>query len=344
MFRTNNFRTGIRVCRVIKGKDAGTWGKMELRSFTVRGAKHLNRAWIAVALLSTTIPTCAQTSPPTLAFDVASVKPDRSAAEDTNANFPLGPGDVYAANGGNFITTNFPLIVYINFAYRVTANQQAALRKHLPDWVLNERFDITAKTDKHDATKDEMRQMMRSLLAERFHLQIHSEDEEQSVYALELVKPGTLGPKLQPHPPGDTCAHTPQEVDASRPRPALYLGEAVYPTFCGGVMGDDGKVPGTLALAARDVPLSLIATTLAGPGGLDRPVVDRTGLTGKFDFLLEFAPDRRPQPGDATTAPLDVAGPGIAQALKQQLGLKLVPTKAPVQVWVVDHIEHATEN
>jgi uncharacterized protein (TIGR03435 family) len=109
-------------------------------------------------------------------------------------------------------------------------------------------------------------------------------------------------------------------------------------------MGHAGKTPGTLALAARDVPLSLIATTLAGPGGIDRPVIDRTGLTGKYDFLLEFAQERRSQPGDPAAQPLDVAGPGIAQALKQQLGLKLVPTKAPVQVWVVDHIEHATEN
>ena len=55
-------------------------------------------------------------------------------------------------------------------------------------------------------------------------------------------------------------------------------------------------------------------------------------------------PERGPQPGDSGASPLDVAGPGIAQALKEQLGLKLVPEKAPVQVWVVDHIEHATEN
>jgi uncharacterized protein (TIGR03435 family) len=280
-----------------------------------------------------------------MAFDVASVRPNKSDdSKTTNANFPLGGGDVYAPNGGNFIASNFPLIVYINFAYRITANQAAALRKHLPDWVLTERYDITAKTDKHDATKDEMRLMMRSLLAERFHLAIHSEDEEQSVYALQLIKPQTLGPKLAPHPEGDSCAHTPKQADASQPRPALYVGEAVFPVFCGGVMGDNGKTPGTLALAARDVPMSLIASTIAGPAGLDRPLVDRTGLTGRYDFLLEFAPDRRPEPGDSAALPADVAGPAIAQALKQQLGLKLVPARAPVEVWVVDHIERPSEN
>ena len=109
-------------------------------------------------------------------------------------------------------------------------------------------------------------------------------------------------------------------------------------------MGDNGKIPDTIALAGRDVSMGLIASTIAGPAGLDRAIVDRTGLTGTFDFLLDFVPDRRPQPADSGAPPLDVSGPGIAQALKQQLGLKLVPMKAPVQVWVVDHIEHASEN
>ena len=75
-------------------------------------------------------------------------------------------------------------------------------------------------------------------------------------------------------------------------------------------------------------------------------MLDHTGLTGKYDFLLEFAPDRRPGPGDGenASAPLDTAGPGIEEALKQQLGLKLESTKGPVDVWIVDHVEHATEN
>src|SRR4051794_7874064 len=69
-----------------------------------------------------------------LEFDVASVKQNRSDAATTSSNFPLGPGDVYVANGGSFVATNFPLIVYISFAYRITSNQGAALRRHLPDW------------------------------------------------------------------------------------------------------------------------------------------------------------------------------------------------------------------
>jgi uncharacterized protein (TIGR03435 family) len=316
---------------------------MALRICTTKWQK---LAFVAGVLLGAAASAQAQApaAPEPLAFDVASVKPTRADAVDSKSNFPLGAGDVYAPNGGSLVATNFPLIVYLNFAYRITASQTPALRRHLPDWVITERYDITAKTDKHDASKDEMRMMMRSLLAERFHLQIHSEDEVQSVYALTPIKPGALGPKLQAHPEGEGCAHTPQADDPAKPRPAIYAGEAVYPVYCGGVMGDDGKIPGTIALAGRDVSLGLIANTIGGPAGFDRAVIDRTGLTGTYDFLLEFAPERSPQAGNPATPPLDVAGPGVAQALKEQLGLKLVPEKAPVQVWVVDHIERATQN
>lgn len=320
---------------------------MSLRNRRAHGAKRC--AWILALFIVShcgwaQTPQASGAGTEKLEFEVASVKLNKSGTKDFYANFPLGPGDVYFPNGGSFVATNFPLIVYINFAYRITSNQAPALRKHLPDWVLTEHYDITAKTEKHDATKNDMRAMMRSLLAERFHLQIHSEDEEQAVYGLTLVKPQTPGPRLQPHPHGEPCAHAPEEVDHSKPRPALYVGQSVYPELCGGVLGDDGKTPGTLALAARDVSMSLIASTIVGPGGIDRAVVDRTGLPGTWDFLLEFAPERRPEPGDSASQPLDSAGPGIEQALKEQLGLKLVPEKAPVQVWVVDHIEHASEN
>jgi uncharacterized protein (TIGR03435 family) len=92
--------------------------------------------------------------------------------------------------------------------------------------------------------------------------------------------------------------------------------------------------------------MGLIAGTLTGVGDLGRPVLDQTGLTGKYDFLLEFAPDRRPGPEDgaAAAAPLDNAGPGFEEALKQQLGLKLESQKGPVDVWIVDHVEPATVN
>ena len=109
-------------------------------------------------------------------------------------------------------------------------------------------------------------------------------------------------------------------------------------------MGTEPSAPGLLALGARNVTVDLIAGVLTGVGNLGKPVLNQTGLTGKYDFLLEFAPDRKPPPGVEGSAPLDSGGPGIEEALKQQLGLKLESTKGPVDVWIVDHVEHAAEN
>jgi len=282
---------------------------------------------------------------PKTEFDVASVKPNKS-DDRSNMNFPLGPGDVYVPNGGNFIATNLPLIVYINFAYKVSANQMQAISKQLPEWVNTEKYDIVAKTDNHEATKDEMRLMMRSLLAERFKLAVHGETQQVQVYALVVAKPGTLGPKLVAHPASEPCDNTPPKQAEDAKAPPAHTTAAGFPTICGGIMGWDGSAPGLIAWGARNVSMGLIAGGLTGVGNLGKPVLDQTGLTGKYDFLLEFAPDRRPGPGDGANAPapLDTAGPGIEEALKQQLGLKLESTKGPVAVWIVDHVEHATEN
>ena len=86
-----------------------------------------------------------------MAFDVASVKPNDSDAR-AYSNFPLGPGDVYSSNGGLFSATNFPLVNYIFFAYKVTSNQEESLRSQLPKWVLSERFDIEAVSTPSGAT------------------------------------------------------------------------------------------------------------------------------------------------------------------------------------------------
>ena len=228
----------------------------------------------------------------------------------------------------------------------MNANQAQAIQKQLPDWVRTESYDIVAKTDNHDATKDQMRMMMRSLLAERFKLAVHGETQEVPVYALVVAKPGALGPKLVAHPASEPCDNTiPKEQEDAKAPPA-FTTAAGFPTICGGILGAPNDTPGLIAFGARNISIGLLAGFLTGVGNLGKPVLDQTGLTGKYDFLLEFAPDRRPGPGDAAnaSAPLDTAGPGIEEALKQQLGLKLESTRGPVDVWIVDHVEHATEN
>ena len=230
------------------------------------------------------------------------------------------------------------------FAYKMTANQAQSMK--LPDWVRTERYDIVAKTDNHEATKDEMRLMMRSLLTERFKLAVHREIQQVPVYALVLAKPGTLGPKLVAHPASEPCDSTPPKPAENAKAPPALTTAGGFPLMCGGIMGLPRSAPGVIALGARNVAMALIAGTLSGVGNLGRPVIDQTGLTGKVDFLLEFAPERRPGPEDGANAaaPPDTAGPGFEEALKQQLGLKLESQKGPVEVWVVDHVEHATEN
>jgi uncharacterized protein (TIGR03435 family) len=324
-----------------------------IRSIHLIDESRIGAAVVLCALMASAgvgqAPAVATTAPaaaaPKMEFDVASVKQNKS-DDPQNANFPLGPGDVYVPNGGNFTATNLPLIVYIDFAYKVTANQAQAITKQLPGWVMTEKYNIAAKTDKHDATKDEMRLMMRSLLAERFKLAVHSETQQVPVFALVVAKPEELGPKLAAHPASEACANTPQEpAEDAKAAPSFTLASG-FPVICGGILGMPPSTPGLLAMGARNISIGLIAGFLTGVGNLGKPVLDQTGLTGKYDFLLEFAPDRRPAPGDGAnaSAPLDSAGPGIEEALRQQLGLKLESTKGPVDVWVVDHVEHATEN
>lgn len=280
---------------------------------------------------------------PKIAFDVASVRASKP-GDEPKSNIPLGPGSVYVPNGGNFIAAGMPLSVYIMFAYKMSAGTAQRMEKQVPGWVMTEKYNITAKTDNHDVTKDEMRLMMRALLAERFKLAIHSETQQMPVYGLVLAKPGRLGPKLAPHSKAEPCAPTrpTQAGDTNAPAQTVPGG---FPAICGGILGLPSDTPGMTSLGARDVPIGQLANVLAGLGNLGRPVQDQTGLTGTYDFVLEFA--RMPSLGQTDAGNdgiADSVGPGLEQALKQQLGLKLDSTKRGVEVWVVDHVEHPTEN
>jgi uncharacterized protein (TIGR03435 family) len=132
----------------------------------------------------------AQASGPT--FEIASVKPNTSNAP-ANSRFPLGPGDAYVP-GSLFSATNQPLIVYLRFAYKL--GQGALLG--LPGWVYNDRFDIEARAEA-TPTKDQVRLMMQSLLADRFRLFTHTEKQTEPVFHLVMAKAGKTGPQLKAH-------------------------------------------------------------------------------------------------------------------------------------------------
>jgi len=162
-----------------------------------------------------------------MAFEVASIKQNKSDAPPYS-NFPLNAGGMYVPNGGLFSATNLPLVTYIFFAYNVVGNKAQFLAPQLPGCVMTERFDIQARAE-GNPTKDEMRQMMRSLLADRFKLAMHTERREVPVLAFVLAKPEKTGPQLQPH-----AVTTPCQTTAAPPAP----GDPIPETFQRIIAGD----------------------------------------------------------------------------------------------------------
>jgi uncharacterized protein (TIGR03435 family) len=280
-------------------------------------------------------------------FDVASVKPNKSGLPPSGdrlySNIPLGPQDMFAPTGGLLVATNWPLMQYMVFAYKLTPDQVVSVQSQLPKWATTERFDIQARAS-GNPTKDQFRLMMQALLADRFKLAVHYETRQLSVFALVLDKPGKLGPQFQPHPADSPCSAAP-------PAPASVPGAVAtvaggFPESCGFLSAwPPPSAPGRIRVGARNVPMTMITTSLNVPfTGVDRPVLDKTGLTGKFDFVMEFAPVfNGPLPPGANFQP-DESGPTFLEALKEQLGLKLDPQKGPVDVIIVDHVEPPSEN
>jgi uncharacterized protein (TIGR03435 family) len=299
----------------------------------------MNLKFVAISLMTVGwLNAQSKTSAQKMEFDVASVKPNKSDVP-SNSNFPLGPGAVYVPNGGFFSATGFPLVTYIAFAYKLMANDNQSLLSELPAWAATDRFDIQARAQ-GDPSKDQMRLMMRALLQDRFKLTVHNETREVPALALLPLKPDQTGPQLQRHT-GDAPCPTDATPSPGAPNPILANG---LPVLCGGIFGMPASVPGRVRAAARSVPMGLIATSLTGAGNLGRPVVDRTGLSGTFDFSLEWTPELNgPTPPGVDFAP-DQTGPSFVEALKEQLGLKLESTKAPIEVFVVDHVERPGEN
>ncbi len=244
-----------------------------------------------------------------------------------------------------YFRADFPLPVYIEFAYKIllTHEQEAAMVAHLPKWVGTQPFVIEAKAPTADVTKDQMRLMMQSLLADRFKLAVHFETQDQPVLALVLAKPGGPGPRLRPHAQGLACDGKwtlPPDRASSTVPPGGFL------PSCGTVQAIFNGANHTIVLGARNVPVQSIAAYFAVIPPVmhfGRPVVDQTGLAGMYDFSLNWLPDRS-GPAPAASEPLDAEGPSFDEALKEQLGLKLKSTHASARTIVVDHVEQPSPN
>jgi uncharacterized protein (TIGR03435 family) len=255
-----------------------------------------------------------------LEFEVASVKP---AAPDQRGMF------IRPTPGGRLNITNMTLKELIVIAWNVQPYEISGG----PPWLDSARYDITAKAE-NSFKEGELRRMLQSLLSDRFQLTIHRETKELPVYALTLArKDGKLGPGLTETKEG---ACTPP--DPSKPLPPPGPGVSAP---CGGFMMQ------VRALKASSIPIGQITAPLSR--FLGRRVIDKTGLTGKYDINLEWTPDETQVaqmilPPDAPKPSVDPAGPSIFTAVQEQLGLKLESQKGPVEIIVIDRAEKPSEN
>jgi uncharacterized protein (TIGR03435 family) len=262
-----------------------------------------------IAAVAYTAVVAAQASP---AFEVAAIKP---AADPTALSFS------YVGPGGRYVGQNMSLRLMIKTAYGVHDSQIV----DGPSWIDSDHWDINAKAEGYkDAApfRDAARLMVRPLLADRFKLTMHHEQRELPVYQLVLAKVnGELGPKLRRD---DHCDPLSKDII----QPVEGAAEPAGPMACGG----DGFNP--RHLWGRGQTLNNLLIGLARTN-LDRPVVDRTGLTARYDWEVQWVPeDLRVNPAQRPD------GPSIFQAFRDQLGLKLEPARDRVDVLVIDHAEH----
>jgi uncharacterized protein (TIGR03435 family) len=273
-----------------------------------------------------------------MSFEVASIRPAGPEARFcTNINLNLE--DEPIPIGGRFSATA-ALGSYLALAYKFmpVGAQSDAVFGQLPKWATSGLFTIEAKAPMANPTKDQMRLMMQSLLAERFKLAVHFETHDVPVMALVLIEPGKLGFRLRPHSQGPPCDANIPPVDRDSPKiPDVWL------PVCGTTKAIDWR-DHTAILGSRNTTLEVLAAYIPTLMPLDRPVVDQTGLTGRFDYELNFTPEWRMPKEQSTDTQLDLTGPTLFGALKDQLGLKLKPTRASIRTLVINHVEQPSPN
>ena len=244
-------------------------------------------------------------------YDAVSVKPNKS---DTDGLLTMMRGDVYSGK-------NMRIINLVSQAYDIKQD----LIFGMPGWTDGAHFNVEAKMSPEDAEafnklsleerKAASKVLLRGILEERFHLKAHIETKQLPVYDLVIAKGGL---KIKAVTGGYTDGKVVKGPD----------GKAL-PRFQDGMLNDQWtEIPG---LAGQLTNL------------VHRMVIDKTGLKGRFDFVLWFAPDRDAL-SDADNGTPHNDAPSIFTALEEQLGLKLQPDKGPVDTVVIDHVEQPTEN
>jgi uncharacterized protein (TIGR03435 family) len=259
---------------------------------------------VTTALISvgTCIPLGRAQSSPRPQFDVASIKQRNDGA--TSSACCLGPGG--SLNAKNQRVSNL-----IGFAWTMKYYQLVGG----PNWLESDRFDIEATTE-GNPSQDEIKQMLQALLEDRFQLKVHRDTRELPLYALTLAKGGS---RLQAFKEGDCVKYDPSTPTASSPGKPR--------DFCGFNILTQGR------WNASGITIQQVVSALADI--TNRPVVDKTGLSGLFNVHMEY-------PEDGLSP--DSAGPSIFTAIQSELGLRLESTKGPATVLVIDHVEKPSAN
>lgn len=251
-------------------------------------------------------------------FDAASVK------ESPDSNDRVQP--LTATPGG--VTMRMRTVVQmVQWAYNVPERDVEGG----PKWARIRRFDVVARTNGAPATDPQLRMMMRSLLAERFSLDAAYERGVRPVYALKLSREdGKLGSAMRPS--SAECDRLPSE---GAPLPGVERRSKIESRYCGvAIASGDGIVSFVSGMRATTADIARGLSRY-----LDRPVLDRTGLTAGFDFMLIVTP-----PGPSATGATPAMGGEIFTAIKEQLGLKLEADRGETEVLVIRRLEPPTEN
>ena len=261
-----------------------------------------------------------------LAFEVASIKPNRSGEQRRGFNTP----------GNRYVATNVTLSELIAWAY----GEPGLLPEPRPDYQMSggpswkdaDRFDVDAIAGNDPRVQLKM-QMLQTLLADRFKLAVHHDTREGPIYSLVLAnRDGRLGPQLRRSEADCNTLVARGRISPTLPPPPPPSSGQV--PLCGIQVG-----PG-LRIGNQDIPT--IARLLSRAVG--RPVIDHTRLNGPFDLSLDF--DTSGLPGFATppgvNPPNTAERPSLYTALQEQSGLKLEAGRGPIDILVIDHVERPT--
>src|SRR6478609_3499755 len=289
-------------------------------------------------------------SPAPLTFEVASIKP--SAPPDPSNPLTMVPM-LLPGSGGSIRATNLPLRLLVRAAYKLEDDQIIGG----PPWQLSSKFDITAKPeDGAVVSEDALRERLKALLADRFKLKTHTETREMTVSALMLARPdGKLGPNLKPSTAD--CSNAQEEAqklaEEIRRNPANAM-SAMAQVKCGIIPmptpGANGAPP-QLMVRGMGQPIANLVSLVTQFTG--RQVVDKTGLTGNYDFELELPLDMEVLRRVAGQAGVNLPagpqqnlpaydGPAMTTIISERLGLKLDTQKASLPVLVIDSAEMPT--